>query len=139
MSIYSQILILDNKLRPNNLFRFIILFFIFLNPIVVANQGIFGITGAGHYDALFVNLAPRILQGNWLGKYNNLTLAKGYFYPLFIAFNFILGYFAIKSTHFVYYLGININLFPKIFDKIENHLVSNFCYLYIYPNFFCYY
>ncbi|WP_424139397.1 hypothetical protein [Roseomonas chloroacetimidivorans] len=36
-------------------------------------------------DALFIRLARSLLAGDWLGSYDNLTLAKGMFYPLFIA------------------------------------------------------
>ena len=38
-----------------------------------------------HDDLLFVTLAENIIQGKWLGDYNQLTLIKGPFYPLFIA------------------------------------------------------
>ena len=37
-------------------------------------------------DYLFINLARNILDGNWLGEYNQYTLMKGLFYPLWIAF-----------------------------------------------------
>lgn len=36
-------------------------------------------------DRLFINLANNLLHDQWLGAYNNLTLAKGPFYPIFIA------------------------------------------------------
>jgi hypothetical protein len=40
----------------------------------------------GRYDAgLFVRLANSILAGQWLGPFDALTLAKGPFYPLFLA------------------------------------------------------
>ncbi len=42
-------------------------------------------------DALFVRLAHNILQGQWLGPFDNLTLAKGAFYPLFIATSRMVG------------------------------------------------
>ncbi len=38
-----------------------------------------------HDDMLFVRLAHYLREGAWLGPYGNLTLAKGMFYPLFIA------------------------------------------------------
>ncbi len=41
--------------------------------------------GAGADDALFIRLARSLAMGQWLGPYDNLTLAKGMFYPLFIA------------------------------------------------------
>lgn len=52
------------------------------------------ITGMGHFvhdDALFLSLGESILHGNWLGAYNNLTLAKGPFFPLMIAATRVVG------------------------------------------------
>lgn len=46
---------------------------------------IHAIGNAVHDDALFVRLARHLAAGEWLGQYDNLTLAKGMFYPLFIA------------------------------------------------------
>ncbi len=43
------------------------------------------VTVTPHDDLLFINLAAHILSGDWLGDYNQLTLIKGAFYPLFIA------------------------------------------------------
>lgn len=36
-------------------------------------------------DLLFIRLAAQIIQGHWLGPYNQLTLIKEPFYPIFIA------------------------------------------------------
>src|ERR1700730_7191299 len=41
-----------------------------------------------HDDALFIRLARSLEAGQWLGPYDNLTLAKGMFYPLFIVIAF---------------------------------------------------
>lgn len=38
-----------------------------------------------HDDQLFIRLAGYLRAGSWLGPYDNRTLAKGMFYPLFIA------------------------------------------------------
>lgn len=38
-----------------------------------------------HDDLLFIRLAHHLREGAWLGPYSNLTLAKGMFFPLFIA------------------------------------------------------
>lgn len=40
---------------------------------------------ASHDDRLFIRLAGYLASGAWLGPFNNLTLVKGMFYPLFIA------------------------------------------------------
>ena len=39
----------------------------------------------GHDDELFAKLAGAILDGDWLGNFDRLTLAKGPGYPMFIA------------------------------------------------------
>src|SRR5258708_36769887 len=41
-----------------------------------------------HDDDLFIRLARYLEAGQWLGPYDNLTLAKGMFYPLFIVIAF---------------------------------------------------
>jgi len=41
-------------------------------------------------DALFVRLAKSLTVGAWLGDYNEATLAKGMFYPLFICLSHLI-------------------------------------------------
>ena len=57
---------------------------------------------APHDDTLFVGLALNILQGEWLGAYNQFTLMKGSGYPLFIALSNILGLPLILSQELLY-------------------------------------
>jgi len=57
---------------------------------------------APHDDTLFVSLALNILQGEWLGAYNQFTLMKGSGYPLFIAFSNIIGLPLILSQELLY-------------------------------------
>ncbi|HEX9011945.1 MAG TPA: hypothetical protein VF813_00460, partial [Anaerolineaceae bacterium] len=47
---------------------------------------------AGHDDLLFIKLASNILHGSWLGSYNQFTLIKGPFYPIFIDLSFLSGF-----------------------------------------------
>ena len=58
---------------------------------LMQGQAIFAIGGADHDDALFVKLANSLVSGNWLGPYDQLTLAKGPFYSLWIALVFLVG------------------------------------------------
>ncbi len=53
---------------------------------VRASFPMLAISDAGFDDALFVRLARSLRSGHWLGDYDSLILAKGMFYPLFIAF-----------------------------------------------------
>ena len=45
----------------------------------------------GNDDRLFAQLARNILRYGWLGPYNQLTLVKGPFYPLFLAVSSLSG------------------------------------------------
>lgn len=54
-------------------------------------QAIFAIGTAGHDDQLFVKLAGSLVSGHWLGPYDQLTLAKGPFYSIWIALVFLIG------------------------------------------------
>ena len=53
-------------------------------PVTLRTQGI-------HDDALYWGHAFQIVNGNWLGAYSQMTLAKGPGFPLFLAANAVLG------------------------------------------------
>ncbi len=59
---------------------------------------------APHDDFLFITLAESLLEGRWLGPYNQLTHAKGVAYPVFLALNQLAGW-PLKLTEHVLYLG----------------------------------
>lgn len=48
-------------------------------------QPVYALGYAAHDDRLFLELADHILRGEWLGPYNQLTLAKGPMYSIWIA------------------------------------------------------
>ena len=96
---------------PDTFPSWIKLSFIFLVIIklwLVNGQTIFAIGFAEHDDRLFLNLANALLHGHWLGHYNNLTLAKGPFYPLWIATTFVLGVPLLLSQHLLYIAACTI-------------------------------
>jgi hypothetical protein len=55
-----------------------------------------------HDDSLYVNLAGSLAAQNWLGNYNELTLAKGPFYPAWIAGAYTLGIPLLLSQQILY-------------------------------------
>jgi hypothetical protein len=69
---------------------------------LVQGQTLFAIGWAAHDDRLFLNLAESLLKGNWLGQYNCLTLAKGCFYPIWIAFAFWCSIPLLLAQHLLY-------------------------------------
>lgn len=60
---------------------------------------------APHDDLHFVTLASHILNGNWLGSYDEYTqytLMKGFFYPLWIALSNFFGVPLLTGQHLLY-------------------------------------
>ena len=58
---------------------------------LLRSQHIYALGGAVHDDRLFMKLAGHIARGEWLGPYDQFTLAKGPVYSMFIAANFWMG------------------------------------------------
>ena len=56
-----------------------------LKLILATDLHLAALGAALHDDALFVTQADAIMHGHWLGAFNELTLAKGPVYPLFLA------------------------------------------------------
>ena len=79
-----------------------LLILILLKLWLVAAQPLWVNTHSTHDDQLFLKLAQNFLKGEWLGTYDNLSLAKGPLYPAFIAMSFILGIPLLLSEHLVY-------------------------------------
>ena len=81
----------------------LLLWLITLAAIVIgSSREIVALTFAVHDDQLFVNLGNAILQGNWLGDYNQYTLMKGPFYPIFLALNYALGFPLLITQQILY-------------------------------------
>ena len=53
--------------------------------VLVSSRHVAPFLDGAYDDQLFARQAATILEGNWLGPYDHLTLAKGPGYPLFIA------------------------------------------------------
>lgn len=69
---------------------------------LAANLPLAAIPFAGIDDGLFIRQAVSLLRGDWLGPYDNLTLAKGPFYPLWIAVNWLVGLPLLVSQYLLY-------------------------------------
>lgn len=57
---------------------------------------------SGYDDRLFLTLAQNLLESGWLGRFSHLTLAKGPFYPIWIAVVFLFGIPLIFSHQLLY-------------------------------------
>src|SRR5512139_2354819 len=83
----------DNKGEPSLNQPWLWLSIVTLSSIkiwIARGQTLHAIDG-GHDDRLFLNIADSLAHGKWLGDYSNLTLAKGMFYPLFLAATYRIG------------------------------------------------
>ncbi|MEO6875658.1 MAG: hypothetical protein ABI222_12635, partial [Opitutaceae bacterium] len=72
---------------------------------LVRGQAIYAIGPADHDDRLFLQLADHLVRGEWLGPYNQLTLAKGPFYSCWVAFVYFLGLPLFFAQHLLYAAG----------------------------------
>ena len=79
---------------------------ILLKLWLVSAQPIIAMGWASLDDRLFLNLADSLLDGSWLGSFNELTLAKGCFYPIWIALIARLGIPLLLSQHLLYLLAV---------------------------------
>ncbi len=63
-----------------------------------------------HDDEGFLDRASDLLDFKWLGSYNNMTLIKGMFYPLWIAMSHITGIPLLLSQHILYIFACAISV-----------------------------
>ena len=84
--------------------RFFVLFALFVvaAKLWLVNAHLLMATMTPHDDLLFINQAHNILSGKWLGEYNQLTLIKGQFYPLFIALSYYLNIPLLAAQQLLY-------------------------------------
>lgn len=69
---------------------------------LVSDQPLLALADNDRDDLLFIRLADYLTQFDWLGPYDNLTLVKGPFYPLWIAAAFLAGVPLLLSQHLLY-------------------------------------
>ena len=69
---------------------------------LTGGQVIYAIGPAFHDDKLFARLAAHVLNGEWLGPYDQFTLAKGPMFPVFLAGAFWIGLPLILTQQLVY-------------------------------------
>jgi len=93
---------LINTTRGDRLWLWAALIMTALKLWLADAQPVTAVGFARHDDALFVSLAESILHGNWLGTYDNITLAKGSFFPCLIAAAQMVGISLFLAQHLVY-------------------------------------
>jgi hypothetical protein len=77
--------------NTNKMFLIAMLLLIVLKLSLVMGNKIYPIPNAWHDDMLMYSRAVSISNGEWLGSYNNLILAKGAFFSIWLAFLHLLS------------------------------------------------
>src|SRR6266567_7380895 len=81
-----------------------------LSIAAIALVYLFAVTGSpemvrgwsNHDDLHFLRMASSVLSEGWFGPYDQMTLMKGPTYPLFLAFNFVLGLPLLLTSQLIY-------------------------------------
>lgn len=73
-----------NSINKKKLYYFYILCVLIIKLILVSPIRIFANSSAFYDDAMLVNHANSLLSYLWLGQYNEITLAKGIVFPIYL-------------------------------------------------------
>ena len=112
----------------------IIILVVFKNWLLEA-QPIIATMGWPYDHTHFINQATSILSGQWLGEFSFTTLIKGPVYPLWIAFNHVIGLDIIHTTDLLYMaacLTVMLAARPVVSNRFVLLLI--FALLYLSPN-----
>jgi hypothetical protein len=90
---------------------------------LVNAQHLTAIGYAGYDDRLFLTISDYLLKGEWLGAYNNLTLSKGPFYPIWIALVYKLGIPLLLAQHLLYVTACVIFMIA-VKPLLRSHLMA---------------
>ncbi len=128
-----------NEIKKLNIFSLllynkIILLFLIITLIklwLVASQSISAFNSP-HDDEWYVNHAISILSDHWMGDYNQMTLIKGPFYSIWIAFCFLLSIPLLFAQHLLYIFSCLILIYairpliPKLSTRFIIYIILLF-------------
>jgi len=103
-------------------------FFLAATKLWLVRAHLVMVTPTPHDDLLFIRLAESILNGQWLGDYNQLTLIKEPFFSLFIAASHWLSLPLLFSIHLFYVLACWLFV-VAVRPLVRNHLLLLFCFV----------
>ena len=98
-----------NKIKNSKLglglFIVLIVLIAIIKQVLVADLPINILAHAKQDDALMIDMAKEMLNGNYLGGYNDLIFTKGIMFPLFLVIGYSLGFSYISFQTLVYTLS----------------------------------
>ena len=90
-------------------------------------------------DLLFIQLANHIAAGEWLGEYNQVTLCKGAFYPIFIAVSYWFGIPLMASQQILWWIACLIFVLALLPTLKRNYFaLLLFLFLFMIPSTYFY-
>jgi hypothetical protein len=95
-------------------------------------------TSTPHDDLLFARQAMDIAGGHWLGEYDQMTLIKGPFYPLFIAIAYWLA-IPVMTAQQLLYFGAVLTFVCAIFPAVQNRKIGMAIFVFLLMNPFTYF
>ena len=100
----KELKVIDKKKCKIGLVLFILLIFIvgFIKQCLVSELPVLILAHAKQDDALMVDMAVNILNGKWLGDYNELIFTKGIMFPLFLVIGYLVGMSYISFQTLIY-------------------------------------
>ena len=122
----------------NSIFHFILFGILLLSLGVIKLFLVHGISFSAacssYDDLLFIKLAQSIISGNWLGQYNETTLIKGPFYPIWIALAYKLNIPLFLSQQILYCIScITFILYLQGIEKNKIILIIIYCVILFNP------
>lgn len=110
------------------------LFLITIKIFLAGGLYITAYPGARHDDGLMVDMAYHLLNGEWLGEYDQLRLVKGITFPAFLALNHIIG-LPYHITNVLLYGLVCVGFIKTLKGLIQNRvlLAAIFTILYFIP------
>ena len=108
-----------------------IVILIIIKTVLVGGICILDFTTAVHDDALMADMAKNLLDGNWLGTYDNRRLVKGITFPVFLVMNYFTGMPYTITIALLY--GLACAVFAKVMNRlIKNKMVSALLFTILY-------
>lgn len=119
-----------NKLdkREKGIMALCMLFFSVVRLLLTERLPIYVMVNMPHDDGWVVSAAQSIIQGNWLGAYNQYTLIKGCFAPLLMAIAHNIGITYMSAMSLIYIFSCYV--FVKAISPIMRSCIAQ-CVLYV--------
>lgn len=114
-------------LKKYPIISFMFILFV-IKLLIVSGLPIWAWGEAGHDDRLMINYSVSLLNGEWLGQYNERTLIKGIFFPFILVVSNFFNISYTTAISIIYAIGC-VMFVIAIKDVINNNKILMFIYI----------